>query len=282
MDMSFFVIRAFSGNLRVYGRKPHFRWIANAIEALVRAGVTEVIAVFDGPAHALKAAKLGMSRRAKTFLQRHVESAKVLLDQLAIQYIDADHDAEAACASLNRQGMVHAVLTDDFDTFLYGGKNVYKGFRICRGVPKATSYRQEDILQTLRVSLYGLVVSAVLAGTDFNIGQMNVGPKKALEKVRQRLEPEFVSAVEATKFIFDNDMTFNGGIEAFHIFTADSESIDTKIFLQMRSREVTVWPAPLDIMIQTMMPHVGLTRATAIAETVWQYQRKRYPTRQNY
>ena len=49
-----------------------------------------------------------------------------MLDLLGIPYLTSSGEAEAYCAVLNSEGLVHGVLTDDTDALLYGASTVYK------------------------------------------------------------------------------------------------------------------------------------------------------------
>lgn len=58
----------------------------------------------------------------------------ILLDSLGIPWLKAEGEAEALCATLNKHGLVDAVVTSDGDAFLYGARTVYRNFSIDRKV----------------------------------------------------------------------------------------------------------------------------------------------------
>ena len=54
-----------------------------------------------------------------------MDDVKELLEILGVPYVLAPEEAEAQCAELERLGLVDGIITDDCDTFLFGGRHVF-------------------------------------------------------------------------------------------------------------------------------------------------------------
>jgi 5'-3' exonuclease len=53
------------------------------------------------------------------------DETRELLRLFGVPYVISPAEAEAQCAQLNVCGLVDGVITDDSDTFLFGGEHVY-------------------------------------------------------------------------------------------------------------------------------------------------------------
>jgi len=88
-------------------------------------------------------------------------------------------EAEAQCAALVDLGLVDGIVTDDSDTFLFGGTRVYKNmFNAAKFVE---CYLLSDINSELGLSREKLIAVAELLGSDYTDGLPGVGPVTALE-----------------------------------------------------------------------------------------------------
>ena len=122
------------------------------------------------------------------------EESKRLLSLFGVPYIVAPAEAEAQCAQLETSGLVDGVVTEDNDTFLFGGRHVYKNlFDPNRHVE---CYHMDDVEAELSVDRRKMIDLALLLGSDYTDGVHGVGIVNAMEIVTS----------------FDEDA---GGLEAF-------------------------------------------------------------------
>lgn len=108
-----------------------------------------------------------------------VESIIELLKLFGLPYIISPAEAEAQCAYLNYNGMVDGVITNDSDTFLFGGNTVYRNFFI--DYKYIEYYNIDNILTELGISREDMIAYALLVGSDYAVGVAGIGPVKALE-----------------------------------------------------------------------------------------------------
>jgi DNA excision repair protein ERCC-5 len=88
-------------------------------------------------------------------------------------------EAEAQCAELVKLGLVDGIVTDDSDTFLFGGTRVYKNmFNTNKFVE---CYIASDLEKELSLSREQLISLAQLLGSDYTEGLAGVGPVTAVE-----------------------------------------------------------------------------------------------------
>ncbi|KAH0562673.1 hypothetical protein GP486_002656 [Trichoglossum hirsutum] len=102
-----------------------------------------------------------------------------LLTLFGLPYVTAPMEAEAQCAELVRLGLVDGIVTDDSDTFLFGGTRVYKNmFNQAKFVE---CYLASDLEKEFDLDRQKLVRMAHLLGSDYTDGIPGVGPVTALE-----------------------------------------------------------------------------------------------------
>lgn len=122
-----------------------------------------------------------------------VEESKLLLEGLGIPYVQAPSEGEAQAAVMAKEGIVHAVASQDYDALLFGSPILVRNISITgrRKVPRQDRYIMvqpeemvlRDILKSLKINQKKLIYIGILTGTDFNEGVRRVGPKTALKIV---------------------------------------------------------------------------------------------------
>ncbi|PNY28591.1 DNA repair protein rad13 [Tolypocladium capitatum] len=118
-------------------------------------------------------------RDADEVTQVMVSECQALLRLFGIPYITAPMEAEAQCAELVRLGIVDGIVTDDSDTFLFGGTRVYKN--MFNSNKFVECYLGVDLEKELSLSREQLISLAQLLGSDYTEGLPGVGPVTAVE-----------------------------------------------------------------------------------------------------
>ena len=116
------------------------------------------------------------------FFQTAFEKLTTLLQYFGIPYIQSPSEAEAQCAYQEYNGLVDGVITEDSDTFLFGGLTVYRNFfknngNICE------SYQVSHIQKILGLNREKLILLALTLGCDYCIGIKGVGIVNSAEIV---------------------------------------------------------------------------------------------------
>lgn len=182
------------------------------------------IFIFDGKPHILKAKEISYRKQRKKIAEIKRDTAiadgkleealkfaqatskitpdilkdtKTLLQLLGIPIIQAPSEAEAQGAMMNQRGLIQAMASQDYDSFLFGCPVVIRNLGISqrRKIPNqqkfvAISTEQivlKELLQELELkSREQLILVGILVGTDYNPkGIKGIGPKTALKLVRE-------------------------------------------------------------------------------------------------
>lgn len=118
-------------------------------------------------------------RDADEVTQVMITECQALLRLFGIPYITAPMEAEAQCAELVKLGIVDGIVTDDSDTFLFGGTRVYKN--MFNSNKFVECYVGADLEKELSLSQDELISLALLLGSDYTEGIPGVGPVTAIE-----------------------------------------------------------------------------------------------------
>ncbi len=121
-----------------------------------------------------------------------IEDAKKLITALGMPIVDAASEGEAQASYMVKQGDCYAIISQDTDSLVFGATRVVKNLTLGgkRKGPGQFAYKTvnpvliilEDNLKELKLSQDQLIVLAMLAGTDYNIGGVKgIGPKKGLK-----------------------------------------------------------------------------------------------------
>ncbi|EEP77476.1 hypothetical protein UREG_02325 [Uncinocarpus reesii 1704] len=134
---------------------------------------------FDRELKQLRAQQKKDRRDADEVSHIMVTECQQLLKLFGLPYITAPMEAEAQCAELVSLGLVDGIVTDDSDTFLFGGTRVYKNmFNQAKFVE---CYLVSDLEKEYSLDRKKLISFAHLLGSDYTEGIPGIGPVTALE-----------------------------------------------------------------------------------------------------
>jgi len=102
-----------------------------------------------------------------------------LLRLFGIPYVVAPAEAEAQCVELERLGLVDGIVTEDSDTFVFGGQVVYKN--IFEDKKYVEVYHAKDASEEMNLTQDALVALAMLLGGDYTEGVKGVGIVNGME-----------------------------------------------------------------------------------------------------
>lgn len=199
----------------------HLNGLFNRSANIVGAGILPVY-VFDGAHHPLKRATIELRSQVKeraraaydaalkagdlatarskaqqtsSLTKPMVEQAKHLLRLLGLPYVDAPGEGEAQASSMVQRGQAYAVASQDYDAILFGAPRLVRNLSVTgrRKLPGRSAWVEilpeqialAETLDALRLTREQLIDAALLIGTDYNPGVQGIGPKTALELVRE-------------------------------------------------------------------------------------------------
>lgn len=128
-----------------------------------------------------------------------IVESKELLEALGVCVIQAPSEGEAQAAYLARQEGVYGIVSQDYDSLIFGAPILIRNLTVSRKKRTYSGYvevRPEKIILSDLLDEWGidrdqLICLAILVGTDYNPkGVFRIGQKKALELVKEHKEPE--------------------------------------------------------------------------------------------
>lgn len=134
---------------------------------------------YERELRALRTQQKKDKRDADEVTQIMVAECQALLRLFGIPYITAPMEAEAQCAELVKLNLVDGIVTDDSDTFLFGGTRVYKN--MFNSNKFVECYLARDLEEELSLSQEQLIAIAQLLGSDYTEGIPGIGPVTAVE-----------------------------------------------------------------------------------------------------
>lgn len=141
-----------------------------------------VLAAIEAEESALRLDVRTGARDSEVITESMRNEVMALLDLFGVPYIIAPMEAEAQCASLETEGLVDGVITDDSDAFLFGSRLVFKN--IFEDKKHVEVYRSKDIERELGLYRDDLIRGALLLGSDYTNGVNGVGIVNAVEILR--------------------------------------------------------------------------------------------------
>lgn len=154
--------------------------------------------VFDGQFLEIKkhekfVKELAEPRITTTLTLEMIQETKQLLTALGVPIVQAPAEGEAQAAHMCAKGDVHAVASQDYDSFLFGTKRLIKNLMFARKQKTKKGfvytgvyqYDLKEVLAALKLDYNQFVMFCMLVGTDFNPCIDGLGQKNALRIVQR-------------------------------------------------------------------------------------------------
>jgi len=129
---------------------------------------------------AIEAAR--MAARTQRLTATILDTSRELCSLLGVPVVEAPAEGEAQAAHMVRSGTVEYAGSEDYDTLLFGAPRTLRGLT-SDGDPERMDF--EATLAEHELSWEALVDVGILCGTDFNEGVAGIGPKTAVDLVRE-------------------------------------------------------------------------------------------------
>ena len=146
----------------------------------------------------------GMKRYSSLLIRldsEMVEESKELLEAMGIAVVQAPGEGEAEAAYLSRVKNSFGVVSQDYDSLLFGAIRLIRNLGLARKRKILSGWQEirpelidlHQVLNLLEINLDQLICLGILVGTDYNPrGVLGIGQKKALEIVKKYRQPVLI------------------------------------------------------------------------------------------
>ena len=127
-----------------------------------------------------------------------IKESKELLEAMGIAVVQAPGEGEAEAAYLNRIKPSFGVVSQDYDSLLFGATRLIRNLGLARKRKTISGWIEikpeiidlHSVLNLLEINLDQLICLGILVGTDYNPrGIPGIGQKRALELVKKYKQP---------------------------------------------------------------------------------------------
>lgn len=171
------------------------------------------------------------NRRLVKVTKHHMDECKELLTLMGVPYIEAPCEAEAQCAALVHAGKVYATATEDMDALTFGSNILLRHmtFSEARKMP-IQEFHLSRVLEGLNLTQAEFIDLCILLGCDYCDSIKGIGPKRAIELIRQHHNIETIlKSIDTEKYVPPTDWLHK---EAHELFVkpdvTDPSSIELK------------------------------------------------------
>ncbi|NWU96679.1 FEN1 endonuclease, partial [Upupa epops] len=142
------------------------------------------------------------SKRLVKVTQQHTDECKRLLSLMGIPYVEAPGEAEASCAALVKAGKVYAAATEDMDCLTFGSPVLMRHLTASENKKlPIQEFHLNRILQDLELTWEQFVDLCILLGCDYCESIRGIGPKRAVELIREHKSIEkIVQRIDTKKY----------------------------------------------------------------------------------
>ncbi|XP_022818314.1 flap endonuclease 1 [Spodoptera litura] len=157
------------------------------------------------------------NRRLVKVTKVHNEEARQLLKLMGIPVVEAPCEAEAQCAAMVKAGKVFASATEDMDALTFGTNVLLRHltFSEARKMP-VQEFHLDDVLKGLELNQREFIDLCILLGCDYCGSIKGIGPKRAIELIRQhRSLEEILKNIDTNKYPPPENWDFERARELF-------------------------------------------------------------------
>lgn len=148
---------------------------------------------------------------------QHNDECKQLLKLMGIPYVEAPCEAEAQCSALVKAGKVFATGTEDMDALTFGSNVLLRHltFSEARKMP-IKEFHLDRILAELELSQEEFIDLCILLGCDYCDSIKGIGPKRAIELIKQHRSIEkIIKSIDTSKYTVPEDWPYERARELF-------------------------------------------------------------------
>jgi len=148
-----------------------------------------------------------------------ITDSKELLLAMGLPVIQAPGEGEAQAALIANENNAWASASQDFDSLLFGSTKLVRNITVSgrRKLPNKQIYilvepeliELQKTLEQLEITREQLVEVGLMIGTDFNFGIKGIGPKKALEAVKEGKTVDDIAKEMQTELEVDSEQLRN-------------------------------------------------------------------------
>ena len=126
------------------------------------------------------------SKRTVKVTRQHNEDCMKLLKLMGIPYVQAPGEAEAQCSEIVKGGLAYAVGSEDLDTLTFAAPILMRYLTVseAKKLPIA-EYTHSKILEDMSLTNDQFIDFCILLGCDYCDSIKGIGPKKALELIKE-------------------------------------------------------------------------------------------------
>ncbi|XP_038218497.1 flap endonuclease 1 [Zerene cesonia] len=157
------------------------------------------------------------NRRLVKVTKQHGEEARELLKLMGVPVVEAPCEAEAQCAAMVKAGKVYAVATEDMDALTFGSNVLLRHltFSEARKMP-VQEFHLDQVLSGLELNHSEFIDLCILLGCDYCGSIRGIGPKRAIELIRQhRSLEEVLRNIDTKKYQPPEDWDFTNARRLF-------------------------------------------------------------------
>ncbi|MEK6847819.1 MAG: flap endonuclease-1 [Nanoarchaeota archaeon] len=130
-----------------------------------------------------------------------IQESKELLEAMGVGVVQAPGEGEAEAAYLSRVKESFGVVSQDYDSLLFGATKLIRNLGLARKRKTISGWQEirpelielDRVLNLLEINLDQLICLGILVGTDYNPrGIPGIGQKRALEIVKKYKQPVII------------------------------------------------------------------------------------------